>query len=128
VLILVKGWHIADPILAIGISVLIMVSAFSLVREAVDVLLEATPAHVDVEKLRAALLQIPCVTGIHDLHIWTITTGMYALSCHVVVTCEEYSISTLEEIRTLLHEQFDIPHQTIQMETSEMAEEEEIHL
>ena len=128
VFILFFGWQIADPILAIGIAALIVVSAVGLVREAVDVLLEATPRHVDTEQLRAALLAFPGVLGVHDLHIWTLTTGLYALSCHVVVDCEHFACVKLEEIRNLLRDRFDIPHMTVQLETKELAEEEDIHL
>lgn len=128
IFILLFNWTVADPILAIGIALLIIASAVALVREAVDILLEATPRHVDAEKLRAALLELPGVTGVHDLHIWTITTGMYALSCHVVVEPGTYCIDKLAEVRHLLHDQYDITHQTVQLETSELAAEEEIHL
>lgn len=127
-LIIYYHWTLADPIIAIGIAVLIIISAIALVREATDVLLEATPAHVDTEELRSALMQVHGVTGIHDLHIWTITSGLYALSCHVVVSANEFTIAKLEEIRHLLHDQYEIPHQTIQIETDELAAEEDIHL
>jgi len=65
---------------------------------------------------------------VHDLHIWTLTTGLYALSCHVVVDCEHFACVKLEEIRNLLRDRFDIPHMTVQLETKELAEEEDIHL
>ncbi len=128
VLILCCGWTLADPVLAIVIAILIIVSAIGLVRDASDVLLEATPRHIDTEALRTALLNVPGVTGVHDLHIWTITSGLYAMSCHVVVVPEQFTIAKLEEIRYLLHDRYDVPHQTVQLETCELAEEEEIHL
>jgi len=128
ILILAFNWTIADPILAIGIAVLIAASAIGLVREAVDVLLEAAPPHIDTDELRAALLGMPGVISIHDLHIWTLTTGLYALSCHVVVDCENFACVKLEEIRTLLHDKYSVPHMTVQLETEELAEEEDIHL
>jgi len=128
VFILAFGWTVADPILAIGIAALIVVSAVGLVGEAVDVLLEAVPRHIDTEQLRAALLDLPGVIGVHDVHVWTLTTGMYALSCHVVVACEAFACPKLDEIRRLLHDRFGVPHMTVQIETEELAEEEEIHL
>jgi len=128
VFVIAFGWTIADPIMAIGIAILIVVSSVGLVGEAVDVLLEAVPKHVDVEQVRAVLLGLPGVLGVHDLHVWTLTTGMYALSCHVVVNCEDFACVKLETIRNLLHDQFDIPHMTVQLETEELAEEEDIHL
>jgi len=127
-LILTVHWKLADPIFAIAIAVLIIISAVVLLREAVDILLEATPRQVDSEALRAGLLALPGVTGVHDLHIWTITSGLYAMSCHVVVCQEAFTIAKLEEIRVFLHGQYDIPHQTIQLETDELAKEEEVHL
>ena len=128
VLIYFFHWYIADPILAIVISLLIIVGAVALVREATDVLLEATPGHVVIDEVRAALLAVPGVTGIHDLHIWTITSGMYALSCHVVVNPDAFTVQKLEEIRDLLHNHCAIPHQTIQIETDELAAEEDVHV
>jgi cobalt-zinc-cadmium efflux system protein len=128
ILIVVYQWYLADPILAIAISLLIIVNAVGLVRDAADVLLEAVPPHIDLEEIRGALMQVKGVVGIHDLHVWTITSGMYALSCHVVVIPDAFTIAKLEEIRHRLHDQCDIPHQTIQLETDELAAEEEIHV
>lgn len=127
-LILLFRWYAADPILAMVIAALIIVGAIALLRDAIDVLLEAVPAHVDLDALRAALLRVPGVTGVHDFHVWTITTGMYALSCHVVVEHYAFTIATLNKIRHLLHDRCDIPHQTVQMETAALAAEEEIHV
>jgi len=128
VLILTLNWRLADPIIAIGIAVLIIISAIQLVREAVDVLLEATPRHIDIEALRTAICAIDGVGEVHDLHIWTLTSGMYALSCHVVVDAPNFTVPKLEEIRFFLHEQYEILHLTIQLETCELTVEEEIHL
>ncbi len=75
-----------------------------------------------------SLLALSGVVSVHDLHIWTITSGLYALSCHVVVHVDTFTIAKLEEIRVFLHDQYDIPHLTIQIETDELAAEEEIHL
>jgi cobalt-zinc-cadmium efflux system protein len=127
-LIIFFDWRIADPILAILIAVLIIISSIALLREATDVLLEAAPEHVDTDAIRQSLLEMPGVTGVHDLHVWTITSGMYALSCHVVVHQEDFTIAKLEEIRHLLHDQCEILHQTVQIETDEMAAEEDVHL
>ncbi len=128
VLILLYNWRIADPILAIGISILILISSFSLLREAVDILLESTPKHIDIEEIRQALLAITGVTEIHDLHVWTITSGNISLSCHVVLQRCDFCCGKLEEIRQVLHERFDIRHQTVQIETDELAAEEHVHL
>ena len=121
ILILTVQWYLADPILAIVIAVLIIISAVGIVRDAVDVLLEATPAHISLDEVRTALAEMPDVEAVHDLHVWTITSGMYALSCHVTVSSCAFTADTLECIRHLLHERFAITHQTIQLETPSMV-------
>jgi cobalt-zinc-cadmium efflux system protein len=116
-LILLFRWYLADPILAIVIACIIAVSAIGIVRDTVDVLLEATPAHLDVAEIRAVLQEIPGVLDVHDLHVWTITSGQYALSCHCVVAQDALTVQTSEAIRNLLHERFGFTHQTVQLET-----------
>lgn len=128
ILILTVKWYLADPLLAIVIAILIIISAIGIVRDAVNILLEATPAHISLDEVRAALVDIPAVQCVHDLHVWTITSGMYALSCHVTVDQLAFSVDTLEEIRHLIQARFDIAHQTIQLETSSMALCEGEHL
>jgi cobalt-zinc-cadmium efflux system protein len=128
VLIITAHWYIVDPIMAIVTALLIIASAVGVVREAVDVLLEATPTHISLDEVRLALAGMPDVKRIHDLHVWTITSGMYSLSCHVTVSPRAFSANTLEGIRHLLHERFAITHQTIQLETPSMALCEGEHL
>ncbi|HQK95854.1 MAG TPA: cation diffusion facilitator family transporter, partial [Armatimonadota bacterium] len=120
-LILLFDWRLADPLLAIAIAVIIAVGAVRVVRDTVDVLLEATPAHLDLDRIRAALYEIPGVNDVHDLHAWTITSGMYALSCHCVVASDALTNCTMEAIRGLLHERFGLAHHTIQLETRRAA-------
>ena len=127
ILILTVHWYLADPVLAIVIAVLIIISAIGLVREAVDVLLEATPAHISLDEVRAALADMQTVQRVHDLHVWTITSGMYALSCHVTVDPPAFSADTLQNIRHLIHIRFGIAHQTIQLETPNMLLCEDEH-
>jgi cobalt-zinc-cadmium efflux system protein len=128
ILILSFGWMTADPIIAILIAVLVIISAVRLVREAADILLEATPRHLDTEALRGELLAIRGVVGVHDFHIWTITSGIYSLSCHVVVEPAAFTAEKLEEVRLVLHDECAIPHQTIQLETPEFAAREDVHV
>jgi cobalt-zinc-cadmium efflux system protein len=128
VLILAAHWYLADPLLAIVIAALIIISAVGIVRDAVDVLLESTPVHIALDEVRAALAALPDVEGVHDLHVWTITSGMHSLSCHVVVTPEAFTVETLECIIALIAERFAITHQTIQLETSEVTLCESEHL
>src|SRR3989442_1642472 len=86
VVIIGTGWNGADAVASAVIAVLILFSSWTLVREAVDVLMEAVPAHVDVESLRRSLERVPGTEEVHDLHVWSLTTGRYALSAHAVVT------------------------------------------
>jgi len=116
-LILLFDWRLADPLLAIAIAGIIAVGAVRIVRDTVDVLLEATPAHLELEEIRAALRDVPGVQDVHDLHAWTITSGMYAVSCHCVVADEDLTGPTMEAVRGLLHDRFGLAHHTVQLET-----------
>src|SRR5215831_8421171 len=86
VVIVATGWNAADAIASALIAVLILVGSWALVSEAVDVLMEAVPAHIDVDALRRSLERVPGTGEVHDLHVWSLTTGRYALSAHAVVT------------------------------------------
>src|SRR5437868_3627003 len=79
------GWLWADPVASILIALLVIYSSWSLLKESVDVLMEGVPKHLDVGEVRAALAGVPGVVGVHDLHVWTITSGKEALSAHCVV-------------------------------------------
>ena len=119
IIILFTGWTMIDPILSIGIAGVIVWSAFSLVRDAVDVLLEAVPAHLNLAEVLHAMEETPGVATIHDLHIWTISSGMHALSAHVVVdSCDiGRNDEILQSLRVLLADRFHLDHTTIQIET-----------
>jgi cobalt-zinc-cadmium efflux system protein len=110
------GWKLADPIASVLIAVLVLYSSWSLLKEALAVLMESAPAHIDVDKVRASLVGIPGVLSIHDLHIWTITTGIVALSAHVVSECPGDESALMRTVRESLHRNFGIHHSTIQME------------
>jgi len=109
------GWNIADPIASVLIAVLVTWSAWSLLRESVNVLMEATPKHVDAEEVRRALLGVEGVIEVHDLHIWTITSGFESLSVHAQIEGRERS-EILHEMLTIIRERFDIDHSTVQLE------------
>jgi len=111
------GWLPADPIISILLSVLILFGAWRLVRESVDVLLEAVPAHVDLGAVRAGMLAVEGVQAVHDLHVWTVTSGMVAMSGHVVVPDLASHPATLTELQDRLKEQ-GIAHATIQLEVA----------
>lgn len=116
IIMLATGWYLADPILSAGIGLLILWSSWRLLRESVDVLLEATPAQIDTREVREAMQGISGVTGVHDLHIWTVTSGMIAMSAHVEVTGSRNWHDVLLELSALLGERFGIAHITLQPE------------
>jgi len=124
-----KGWLRIDPIFSIAISVVIVIGAFQLVRDAVDVLLEAVPAHVDMDSVRQLMARVPGVVAVHDLHVWTISSGIYALSAHLVVldpmVCNNDEI--LSAVKHELNDRFGIDHTTIQIESETYAHVGEIH-
>ena len=113
------GWMWADPAVSVLIGVLVIWSSWGRLRDSVAVLLEGAPRHVDVDAVRAALLSIPDVEAVHDLHVWTITSGLEALSCHVVVGDRDErrpSGEILAEAHRLLHDRFGLHHLTVQIE------------
>lgn len=112
------GWNWADPVASVIIAGLVIGSAIPLLRETVDVLMESTPGHVDAREVQAALAGIDGIHAVHDLHIWTITSGFVALSVHLNVTGREPG-SVLEEARRVLRDRFGIDHSTIQLEGPE---------
>ena len=118
-----SGWHWVDPLISIGISAVVVVGGWRLLREAVDVLLETVPPHVDVDGVEKALAGIPSVIAVHDLHIWTVGSGMVALSAHLVVdepsACENDTI--LVAAKRALVERFGIDHSTLQIESQALA-------
>ena len=121
--ITVSGWNAADALFSVLIGLLIVWSSWHLIREATNVLLEGTPAHINLAAVEDAILATEGVTNVHDLHIWTITSGHEALSAHVI---HAYSISQpnlLKELRTKLHDGFGVDHLTIQMETGDFEDE-----
>lgn len=123
VIMLLTGWYLADPLLSAGIGVLILWSSWRLLRESADVLLEATPASIDPAEVRAAVEQVEGISGVHDLHIWTVTSGLIALSAHVDVTGARPWHETLLELTELLREQFGIAHVTVQPEDADLLPE-----
>lgn len=119
VLIVRPGWTFLDPVVSLAIAVVVVWSAWQLVREAVDVLLEAVPAHLDLADVLHAMEHVEGVTAVHDLHIWTISSGMHALSAHVVVdSCDlGRNDEILRTVKAALERRFAIDHATLQIET-----------
>jgi cobalt-zinc-cadmium efflux system protein len=112
-------WYALDPLLSMAIGLFITYSAFRLVRDAVDVLLEAVPLDVDLYGVNSALGRIQGVRQVHDLHVWTITSGMRALSAHLVVDRASLPATDrlLSDVKLLLEREFHITHSTIQIES-----------
>ena len=119
-IILFTQWTPLDPILSIGISLLIIVSSWPILREAADILLESTPKGIVLPKLVADMQRVDGVKEVHDLHVWSITSGMSALSCHILIDDLPPSGSSpiLQTLKNMLHEQYSIDHTTIQFECS----------
>lgn len=122
VLILKFGWTWADPVASILIAVLVVYSAWSLLKESVAVLMQRAPGHVDIDELRAGILALDGVAGVCELHVWTITSGMDSMSAHVVVEDGRGDRLMLQQVRDLVHERFGIDHVTIQLEPEAFEE------
>jgi cobalt-zinc-cadmium efflux system protein len=114
-------WPAIDPIVAALIGVLVLAWSLGLIRDSVRILLESAPAHLDLDEVRAAIQEEPAVAGVHDLHVWTITSKMYALTAHVILR-DDRPVSECQElcrrISGALDARFDINHVTLQLETS----------
>jgi cobalt-zinc-cadmium efflux system protein len=117
------GWFWVDPLISIAISAVVVVGSWRVLREAVDVLLETVPPHVDMDGVEALLCEIPRVNGVHDLHVWTVGAGMVALSAHLIVddpaVCDSDGI--LAVAKRSLVERFGIDHSTLQIESEGYA-------
>ncbi|MEU2372661.1 cation diffusion facilitator family transporter [Streptomyces pseudogriseolus] len=126
--IVTTGWTAADPVASLVIALMIVPRTLRLLRETLDVLLEAAPKGVDMAEVRAHILNTPGVEDVHDLHAWTITSGMPVLSAHVVVSADTLNAigheKMLHELQDCLGGHFDVQHCTFQLEPSGHAEHE----
>jgi cobalt-zinc-cadmium efflux system protein len=126
--ILTTGWRQADPVASLVIAALIMPRALVLLREAAHVLLEGTPRGMDTAEVDRVLRRVPGVQGVHDLHLWTITSGRHAVSAHLVIDearslrCGDASV--LDAAATALRSHFGLTHSTLQVEHAEHADHE----
>jgi len=110
------GWYWVDPLVAVGIALFVLPRTWALLREAVQVLLEGTPREVDIQALRAAMEAVPGVKAVHDLHVWTLTSGVHALSAHAVLREGAAHGQVLSDLRIRVTEGFPIRHVTVQIE------------
>jgi cobalt-zinc-cadmium efflux system protein len=127
VAIVTTGWTLADPLASVAIAVLILRGAWTLVGEAVDVLMEGVPPHVDLRALQAALEDVDGIAEVHDLHVWTLTTGRHALSAHAVVSGAAGRDAMLDALMDVCRAGFQIEHVTIQLEERNRRESEPAH-
>jgi cobalt-zinc-cadmium efflux system protein len=125
VVIALTGWTTADAIASALIGLLILPRTFALLREATDVLLEATPKGVNMDHVRQHILDAPGVVDCHDLHAWTITSGMNVVSAHVILAEGADGAKALDTLCSCLSDDFDIEHSTFQLETIDRRRVEE---
>ena len=124
-IIATTGWTLADPIISIALSLLILVGAWRLLRESTDILLESVPGHVSMVEVQSCMLAVPGVTGVHDLHVWAVSSGMVAMSGHAIVPNLDDHPTVLERIRAEVC-RLGIGHVTIQLEVQHECEEPQV--
>jgi cobalt-zinc-cadmium efflux system protein len=116
IIIITTGWELADPLASLLISVLVLVSAVGIVRESVDVLMEAAPLGIDVELLGTMMCEVDGVVEVHDLHVWTVTSGFPAVAAHVTVRGDAEPSIVRRQLSELVRDRFGIAHSTLQVE------------
>jgi cobalt-zinc-cadmium efflux system protein len=117
------GWTVVDPVASIVVTLVVVHGSWRLVRESVDILLESTPAHISVGAVRAQLEAIPGIESVHDLHVWTVTSGVIAMSAHAIVREPDRHQHVLEHVHDAMR-LFGIGHVTVQLERREMYDRE----
>ena len=122
VIVLTTGWPYADPIIGAGIGLFILPRSWRLGREALRILLEVAPGHIDVAQVRERLGALPGVTEVHDLHVWTLTTGLEAASGHLTLDADSRLRPVLEQATAMLAQEFGINHVTLQCEPAGLRE------
>lgn len=122
IIMLATGWYYADPIISAGIGLFILPRTWILLKDAVGILLEGVPSDIKIAELKKAIAQIPGVISSHDLHVWSLTSGLNALSVHVVINKEAIPDETLKLITDKLTKGFTIAHTTIQIESENYNE------
>ncbi|HEY3152993.1 MAG TPA: cation diffusion facilitator family transporter [Candidatus Binatia bacterium] len=124
VIMLTTGWYLADPLISIFISGLILFSSWSLVKDSLSVLMQSVPKGIRLEEVRLTIEAVDGVSKVHDLHIWAVTSDIFTLSAHAVVANGEDFHQVLNNIEDTLKERFNIEHTTIQLETESREEKE----
>jgi cobalt-zinc-cadmium efflux system protein len=122
VVILITGWTRADAVASLGIAALILAGSWPLLREALHILMEGAPAHLSVTEVETAMREVPGVAGVHDLHIWSLTSGVEAVSGHVVVADPGEGQRVLGDLCRLLSDRYGLGHVTLQVEAEHPAD------
>lgn len=122
IILFTTGWPYADPIIGVGIGLFILPRTWQLTRQALRILLEVAPPNINIAEVTSQVLAIDGVKAVHDLHVWTITSGMESASGHIVVEQGADYPSILTEVRALLREKYHVEHATIQCEPDEFEE------
>lgn len=115
-IILATGWYLADPLISVFVALLILVGAWRLMRESVDILLEAVPRNIDIGAVRQSMMEVDGVHDVYDLHVWTLTSGYLAMSGHARIREAHRHQQILDEIHELMHSRFNISHVTVQVD------------
>lgn len=123
-LMMAFSWYVADPVISVLVALLILRSAWGVLSQSIHILMEGTPVTIDQAEVKKTLGAIEGVRDVHDLHIWTITSGLDSLSCHLVVEDSRDSQTILQQAIRIIDEKFQIKHTTIQIETSDLQHPE----
>jgi cobalt-zinc-cadmium efflux system protein len=123
-IIVFTGWYYADAVISIVIGLLILYTSWELVRESLDILMQSVPRGIDAAEVQLAMEQVAGVIKVHDLHVWSVTSGVFTLTAHAVVFPDGSHQDILDEIEARLKHRFDIEHTTIQLETESREEKE----
>jgi cobalt-zinc-cadmium efflux system protein len=115
-IVLATGWSYADPLVALAIAALVLASSWTILRDSVGILLESTPRGMDAEEIGQAMIEVEDVREVHDLHVWTITSGFASLSAHVLVSPDADCHGKRRELEHVLAERFDLTHTTLQVD------------
>lgn len=115
------GWGLADPIASVIVAILIIISGWRVAKDSLHILMEGVPEQIKMENVKSSLCKIPSVKDVHDLHIWSITSGMPMLSCHISINEIGKHDQVLEQAQGILHDEFGIEHSTIQVEKHELG-------
>jgi cobalt-zinc-cadmium efflux system protein len=114
------GWFIADPIISVVVSLLILKGAWGVLKHSIHILMEGTPITIDQKEVKSTLEEIDGVKSVHDLHIWTITSGLDSLSCHILIDDDKDGQDILQQAINKIENKFKILHTTIQIEKSNL--------